>query len=112
MDMLSRPAFLAALLALATSAAAAEPDGAALYKAKCASCHGLDGRGETPVGKALKLGSLLEPRWAADDAPAAIAKAVREGVPGMPAMASKLSAAEIEAVAKATHDLAKAAQAP
>ena len=112
MPMLSRLAFLAALFALATTATAAEPDGAALYKTKCASCHGPDGRGETPVGKALKVQSLLEPRWAADDAPAAIAKAVREGAPGMPALASKLSPAEIEAVAKATQDLAKAAQAP
>jgi mono/diheme cytochrome c family protein len=105
-------ASLVASLALAAGAAAAEPDGAAVFKAKCASCHGPDGKGETPVGKALKVQSLLDPRWAADDAPAAIAKAVREGVPGMPAMASKLSAAEIEAVAKATQDLARAAQAP
>ena len=112
MPVLSRLVFLAALLALATSATAADPDGAALYTAKCASCHGADGRGDTPVGKVLKIRSLLDPRWAADDAPAAIAKAVREGVPGMPAMASKLSAAEIEAVAKATQALAKAAPAP
>jgi mono/diheme cytochrome c family protein len=105
-------ASLVASLALAAGAAAVEPDGAAVFKAKCASCHGPDGKGETPVGKALKVQSLLDPRWAADDAPAAIAKAVREGVPGMPAMASKLSAAEIEAVAKATQDLARAAQAP
>jgi mono/diheme cytochrome c family protein len=111
--MIFRLACLAVLLvAVATRAAAADPDGAALYQAKCASCHGPDGRGDTPVGKALKVHSLLEPRWAADDAPAAIAKAVREGVPGMPSMASKLGAAEIEAVAKATHDLARAAQAP
>ena len=105
-------ASLVALLVLATSAAAAEPDGAALFKTKCASCHGPDGKGETPVGKALKVKSLLDPRWAADDAPAAIAKAVREGVPGMPGMEAKLSAAEIEAVAKATQELARAAQAP
>ncbi len=110
--MLSRLAFLAALFALSTSAATAEPDGAALYRTKCSSCHGPDGRGETPVGKALKIRSLLEPRWAADDAAAAIVKAVREGAPGMPAMASKLSAAEIEAVAKATQDLARAATSP
>ena len=110
--MLSRLTFLATLFVLATSAAAAEPDGAALYKTKCASCHGPDGRGDTPVGKALKIRSLLEPRWAADDAPAAIAKTVREGAQGMPAMASKLSAAEIEAVAKATRDLARTATAP
>ncbi len=103
---------LAALCLLAAGPAAAEPDGAALYQAKCASCHGADGRGDTPVGKALKIKSLLAPRWAAEDAPAAIAKAVREGVPGMPPMASKLSAAEIEAVAKTAHQLAASSQTP
>jgi mono/diheme cytochrome c family protein len=104
-------ATLAVLLGLCATAGA-EPDGAALYQAKCASCHGADGRGETAAGKALKVRSLLEPRWAAQDAPAAIAKAVREGAPGMPPMASKLGAAEIEAVAQATRDLVARAVAP
>jgi mono/diheme cytochrome c family protein len=30
---------------------AAAQDSAALYKAKCASCHGADGSGNTPAGK-------------------------------------------------------------
>ena len=101
---------------VALASAQADPKvvsrGRSLYMQHCASCHGPDGRGETPVGKALKIRSLLDPRWAADDAPAAIAKAVREGAPGMPAMASKLSAAEIEAVAKATQELAARSAAP
>jgi mono/diheme cytochrome c family protein len=33
-------------------------DTAALYKSKCASCHGADGSGATPVGKSLKLRDL------------------------------------------------------
>jgi len=33
--------------------AAASPDaGAALYRTKCVACHGPDGKGATPVGKA------------------------------------------------------------
>lgn len=32
--------------------------GAALYKAKCAACHGADGKGETTLGKASKLRDL------------------------------------------------------
>lgn len=107
-----RIACLALLLAVASSGAAAEPDGAALYQTKCASCHGADGRGNTPVGKALEIRSLLEPRWAAADAATAIAKVVREGAPGMPPMASKLSPAEIDAVAKATQELAARSAAP
>ncbi len=33
-------------------------DGASLYKSKCASCHALDGSGNTPAGKAAKLRDL------------------------------------------------------
>lgn len=33
-------------------------DGAETFKAKCASCHGADGSGSTPVGKAMKLRDL------------------------------------------------------
>ncbi len=33
----------------------ADTPGESLYKAKCASCHGADGKGETPVGKMYKL---------------------------------------------------------
>lgn len=32
--------------------------GAGLYKVKCAVCHGADGKGETPMGKANKLRDL------------------------------------------------------
>jgi mono/diheme cytochrome c family protein len=41
----------------ATSAAVAF-DGVSLYKSKCASCHGLDGSGNTASGKAAKLRDL------------------------------------------------------
>jgi mono/diheme cytochrome c family protein len=33
-------------------------DGAADYKAKCAMCHGADGKGDTGMGKAMKLRDL------------------------------------------------------
>lgn len=35
--------------------------GAALFKAKCAACHGADGKGETAMGKANKLRDLGSP---------------------------------------------------
>ncbi len=46
-----------ALLSMSCVAFAAE-DGAALYKAKCASCHGPDGAGK--VGPAVKGTALTE----------------------------------------------------
>lgn len=36
----------------------AQDSGAALYKAKCAACHGANGKGETAMGKASKLRDL------------------------------------------------------
>src|SRR5262249_57510403 len=34
---------------------------AAVYKQKCASCHGADGKGDTPAGKATKVRSFADP---------------------------------------------------
>src|SRR5437763_16374883 len=54
--------FVTALaLILALSAMAAGPDGAAMYKAKRAPCHGADGSGQTPVGKSMKIRDLRSP---------------------------------------------------
>lgn len=33
----------------------------ATYKAKCAMCHGPDGKGETATGKAMKAGDFASP---------------------------------------------------
>ncbi len=41
--------------ALASTAAA---DGPSVYAERCASCHGADGRGQTPVGRALGISSF------------------------------------------------------
>ena len=54
--------FLAAvLLTSSPPSVSAEADGVADYKAKCASCHGTDGKGATPVGKAMKIRDLSSP---------------------------------------------------
>jgi cytochrome c6 len=48
---------LAALLSAAMPSHADEA-GEKLYQAKCAACHGADGKGETAVGKASKIRDL------------------------------------------------------
>jgi mono/diheme cytochrome c family protein len=56
-DWIKRPALAAALLTgmcLLSSPAKADNTAEATYKAKCAMCHGPDGKGETPSGKAMK----------------------------------------------------------
>ena len=55
---LAAPVVAAALLTWAPPRVSAAPDAAADFKSKCASCHGTDGKGTTPVGKALKLRDL------------------------------------------------------
>ncbi len=95
------------LLAYPVDRATAEdtPDGAALYRKACANCHGADGRGDTPVGRILKVESLDDSKWKGTEAQAQIEKAIRDGVPGMPGAADKFTAAEITALARATQAL-------
>lgn len=50
-------ALAASLLAFSTPAAA-QNEGAATYKAKCAGCHSADGSGSGPAGKAMHLRDL------------------------------------------------------
>lgn len=97
---------IAVVLFLLATPAMLAADGAALYKAKCASCHGADGSGQTPMGKSMKLRDLRSKEvqaqtdqqlytWTAD------------GKGKMPAYKAKLSEAEITALVKAMRDLAK-----
>jgi mono/diheme cytochrome c family protein len=49
---------LAGVIFLSVPTARAADDAAALFKTNCASCHGPDGSGNTPVGKSLKVPDL------------------------------------------------------
>jgi len=89
----------AALLLAAASSPALAEDGAALYKAKCASCHGADGKGETKMGQVLKVKTLLGAKHSA----AAVEKVVNEGKPGTKMMAVKgLTPEQVKAVSAYT----------
>ena len=48
----------ALLLGMFANPACAQNTGESLYKTKCAVCHGADGKGETPAGKANKQRDL------------------------------------------------------
>jgi cytochrome c6 len=51
-------AALAFGVSVVTKEAKAQDAGGALFKTKCAACHGPDGKGETAMGKANKLRDL------------------------------------------------------
>ncbi|HEV7487526.1 MAG TPA: cytochrome c [Thermoanaerobaculia bacterium] len=72
-------------------------DGAALYKAKCAMCHGADGSGATPMGKSMKLRDLRSPE-VQKQTDAELIKVTTDGKGKMPAYKGKLTDAEISAI--------------
>jgi mono/diheme cytochrome c family protein len=56
------PYFLAcAVLGASAAFASAKESGADIYKTNCALCHGENGDGDTPPGKALKAASFSSP---------------------------------------------------
>lgn len=85
-----------AILALLAMPLVAE-DGGALYKAKCAMCHGPDGHGETPVGKTMKVKSLASPE-VQKMSDAELIKTITDGKNKMPAFKGKLTEAEMKAL--------------
>lgn len=94
------------LLALAIVPTALAEDGAALFKAKCAMCHGQTGDGQTTMGKNMKLRDL----GSADvqkQTDAELTKITTDGKNKMPAYKGKLSDAEIAAVVKHIRSLKK-----
>jgi cytochrome c6 len=85
--------FLAAAIAIPAFA----QSGADTYKAKCLMCHGADGLGATPAGKAMKAASFKDPAIISTPDAALIA-IVKGGKNKMPAYGDKLSGDQIKAV--------------
>jgi cytochrome c6 len=80
------------------SAVAAKPTAADLYKSKCQSCHGTDGKATT-VGKKLKARDFQDPDVASmseED----LARITTEGKNKMPAYKGKLKEDQIKALAQ------------
>jgi len=88
---------LTAAILLIVPAAFAAADGAALYKAKCAMCHGADGAGQTAMGKSMKLRDLRSPE-VQKQSDADLYKVTADGKGKMPAYKGKLTDEEIKAL--------------
>jgi mono/diheme cytochrome c family protein len=90
---------------------AQEPDGAALYKQHCRTCHGTQG---VPSARMVslypKLRSLADSTYLATLSTDSIAAVTRSGVGDMKPYADKLSPAEIEAVAQYVKTLASGSE--
>jgi mono/diheme cytochrome c family protein len=83
------------MCSLVSSPARAQDDAAALYKSKCAACHGADGTGSTPVGKSMKIRDF----HSADvqkQSDADLTQIITAGKGGMPSYKGKLTDAQIK----------------
>lgn len=81
-------------------------DAAALFKSKCAMCHGADGTGNTPMGKKFQLkdlGSAEVQKMSDEELHTIIAK----GKDKMPAYEGKISDEDIKGLVAFIRGLAK-----
>jgi mono/diheme cytochrome c family protein len=86
---------LVAVMAATTMTTAFAQAGADTYKAKCAMCHGADGLGATPAGKAMGAKPLNGAEYVkASDAD--LIAATKNGKGKMPAFAGKLTDVQIK----------------
>jgi mono/diheme cytochrome c family protein len=81
-------------------------DAAALYKTKCAMCHGPDGSGNTPTGKAMKVADLRSDE-VQKKTDAQLTETIASGKGKMPAFKGKLTDAQINDLVKYVRELAK-----
>ena len=88
---------LFAFTLLTLFATAALADGAAIFKSKCAMCHGPDGKGQTPVGKSMKARDLGLPE-VQKQSDEELAKVVADGKGKMPGYKSNLGPDDIKQV--------------
>jgi mono/diheme cytochrome c family protein len=90
-------AFIGVMVAVTVSPVLAQSSGADTYKAKCTMCHGADGSGSTPAGKAMKVPPFSSPDLVkASDAD--LIAATKDGKGKMPAYSGKLTDGQIKDV--------------
>jgi cytochrome c6 len=105
---LLRSAVFAAIaigLSLLITPAAAQ-DAAATFKAKCAMCHGADGKAETPAGKKMGAHDFASPE-VQKMSDAELIQVMEKGKNKMPGYAGKLKEAEIKELVAYVRTLGK-----
>lgn len=97
MNHWTRATILGSIAIFVGATASAHTSGADSYRAKCQMCHGADGTGNTPAGKAMKAPSFksAEAMKMTDTELTAI---ISKGKGKMPAYAGKLTPSEIKEV--------------
>jgi mono/diheme cytochrome c family protein len=102
----TQAAAIALVLFFASRAGLAQSPGADTYKAKCQACHGEDGLGNSPVGKALGVIPYNAPD-VLKLSDADLTAIIKNGKNKMPAFAGKITDAQIKELLVHIHALQK-----
>ena len=104
MKSIFRASLVVLMVAFALSTCFA--DAAADYKAKCATCHGPDGKGDTAMGKTMKVKDLgsAEVQKQSD---ADLTTIIEKGKKPMPGYEGKLTKEQIDGLVKYVRSLKK-----
>ncbi len=90
---------LAAAMVLGTAKLVPAQDAADLYKTKCMSCHGADGKGDTAIGKKLEVRDFHSPA-VAKESDQELFEITKKGKNKMPAYDKKLTDDQIKDLVK------------
>jgi cytochrome c oxidase cbb3-type subunit 3 len=86
------------VLAIAGSKAASAADTRSTFNAKCATCHGRDGRGQTARGRRTHTRNLTDASWQNDVSDERLFNSIHNGRSRMPAFKKTFSESEIDAL--------------
>ena len=98
--------FISLAILTLPSGTRAQGDAAKVFKANCTLCHGDDGSGNSPSGKALKAKDLRSDE-VQKQTDAALAEVIAKGRGKMPAFGSKFSPDVINSLVAYIRQLAK-----
>ena len=73
-------------------------DAGSTYTAKCAGCHGRDGRGKTARGRRTHARDMTDGQWQNDVTDERLFNSISNGRNKMPAFKKQLSEAQIDAL--------------
>jgi cytochrome c553 len=80
---------LATLALAATTAALSAADAQANWDKSCKSCHGADGKGQTPMGKKFSIKDFTDAKYQATFTDEHATKSIKEGIKDGDAMKMK-----------------------
>jgi cytochrome c6 len=103
------------IVTFSQAAAAAEPDAKTVkaWKAKCASCHGVDGKGATETGAKLGIPDMTNAAWQKKVTDAQMKTSILDGVirpgksEGMDPYKDKLQPEQVDALVAYVRSLGK-----